>query len=105
MAEVDRHLEDLQRTKKDKEPKDAIRWWQVNGGHYDQLGMLAIDYLVVRATSVESEKIFNVSGDFSKGRKVTISSSLLQDKVIIVCNPDIVKLIEPPEAALRKDIN
>lgn len=51
------------------------------------LPALAQDIMVIPATSVPSERTFNISGMLSENKMSNISPTNLENRVLIKCNP------------------
>ena len=65
---------------------DPLQWWSVNGSRFPQLAATARRYLSAPPTSVDSERLFSISGNICNDRRSRMSPDKLEQLVFLHVN-------------------
>ena len=66
-----------------EEDTDVILWWSSHIDLYPVLSKLALDRLIVTATSVPSERAFSKAGDLVSLKRNLLSDSLIESLMLL----------------------
>jgi len=69
-----------------------LEWWKHNGNRYPRLSLLALKYIGIPATSVQSERVFSKAGEIVSRRRASLKPSNVNCLVFLSKNLSVVQL-------------
>jgi hypothetical protein len=62
---------------------NVAEWWHSKSTYYPSLYKLALNYLIIPATSASSERVFSIAGYIMNGKRNRLSSNHLNISVFL----------------------
>ena len=63
--------------------RDPLKWWNENASSFPILGVLAVRYLAIPATSAPSERLWSIASQIITDARSQLDSTLVADMIFL----------------------